>query len=68
MIVINLSPIYENSLGFDGVSSLNSYLPKFQTRIGHSQYKMNQSNHNYGTNQIKYKLGLKTTQFIIVFG
>ena len=39
MIVVNLSPYCETSLGFDGVSSLNSYLPKFQTRIGPSQYK-----------------------------
>ena len=30
---------YEISLGFDGVSHPNSYLPKFQTGIGHSQYK-----------------------------
>ena len=68
MIVINLSPNCETSIGFDGVSSPNSCLPKFQTRIGHSQYKIKQSSHNYGINQIKYKLGLKTTQFIIAFG
>ena len=67
MIVINPSPNCENSLGLDGMSSPNSCLPKFQTRIGHSQYKIKQSSHNYGTNQIKYKLSLKTTQFIIVF-
>ena len=55
-----------NSLGFDGVSSPNSYLPKFQTRIGPSQNKIKQSSYIYGTYQIKYKLGLKTTQCKIV--
>ena len=66
--MINLSPNCENSLGFDGVFSPNSYLPKFQTGIGHSQYKIKQSSHNYGANKINYELGLKTTQCIIVFG
>ena len=40
MIMVNLSPNGENSLGFDGVSSPNSYLPKFQIGIGPSQYKI----------------------------
>ena len=65
--MINLSSHYETSLGFDGVSSPNSYLPKFQTRIVLHSIKLKKSSHNYGTNQIKYKLGLKTTPFIIAF-
>ena len=39
-----------------------------KTGISPSQYKIKQSNHNYETNQVKYKLDLKTTQFIIAFG
>ena len=57
----NLRPKCENNQGFDGVSSPNSCLPKCQTGIDPSQYKIKQSSQNYGTNQIKYKLGLKTT-------
>ena len=57
--MINLSPNCENNLGFDDVSSPNSCLPKFQTGIGPSQYKIKQSSHNYEINQIIYKLGLK---------
>ena len=38
--MINLSPKCENNIGFDGVFSPNSCLPKFQTEIGHSQYKI----------------------------
>ena len=68
MIVVNLSPNGENSLRFDGVSSPNSCLPKFQIGIGPSQYKIKQSSHNYRKNQIKYKPSVKTNQFIIVFG
>ena len=47
MIVINLNPNCETNLRIDGVSSPNSCLPKFQTRIGPSQLKLKQSSHNY---------------------
>ena len=69
--MINLSPNCETSLGFDGVSSPNSYLLvclNFKLEFVLHSIKLKKSSHNYGTNQIKYKLGLKTTQFIIVFG
>ena len=40
--MINLRPNCETSLGVDGVSSPNSYLPKSQTEIDPSQYKTQQ--------------------------
>ena len=58
MIVVNLSPNYETSLGFDGVSNPNSWLHKSNTRIYPSQHKTKQSSHKYETNQIKYELNL----------
>ena len=68
MIVINLSPNCENSLRFDGVSGSNSCLPNKNTGISPSQYKIKRPSHNYGTNQIKLQLNLKTIHIIIVFG